>query len=695
MKTYLKEQRGRMRLGNGKVELVIDRASGYFIEILNRKTGLSHKLPGTGSWPFELTLGHDWCPDFLRVSMPVGGKGMQAMRYTIMGARGGKTLRMTYANLVTVAGNRTGVRLAVRITLADDAEHFLIRACLTNGSPYRVTKLACGGGELVAAASRDAETLAVPTWSYGQVWPNPHGHFTQPATFGYPLFGTHCGLDCGWMDLYGPAGGIGVGYLNRQGMTMLFNVQQAGGGMHVNWQMFNLAEHPLRFGSVGCVCGLESGASFETDAWIVAPHEGDWHRMADIYRREYEQAFRGDYRTWVQTSPAVRKMDFFVTSALDKKTFADVPQGIRRYAKEIGLLPENMGLLLWGSGANFPNFMPDHLPCKKSLGGDAGAAAMCSELRGMGMTGICFYAHLFYNHPKARDYVAQADTGCDTQNANWLEIGNVACPDCKAWQKLWVEKYAAGYAALGGGGVTLDQGPTQYLVCPRDDHPHGSDSVKRLCAHVNGIDRMIREIRETFGPDGGMVTTEVGSDIQTRNADLWQSAGMGFYSPGGLPRREIVRYSVPYRPAILGEDIARLLAPELVNEALINGFVAYLGVQMLTETSIDGRGRGPLQRALRQFAKLRRAMRDGRAPGYPEGFRDREGLKISNAAIAARSYRGAKGITVVYCAGKAAKGTITVDPSALGFPHLPRRIIRLDLAAGEGGYEALGCDGKG
>jgi hypothetical protein len=242
--------------------------------------------------------------------------------------------------------------------------------------------------------------------------------------------------------------------------------------------------------------------------------------------------------------------------------------------------------------------------------------------------------------------------------------------------------------------VTLDQGPVQYLVCPRDDHPHGSGSVKRLCAHVNGIDRMIRAIRETFGPDGGMVTTEVGSDIQTRNADLWQSSGMGFYSPGGLPRREIVRYAVPYRPAILGEDSARALAPELVNDALLNGFVVYLGVQVLTETCVDGRGGGPLQRALRQFATLRRAMRNDRAPGYPEGFRDRDGLKISNQAIAARSYRSGKGITVVYCARKAAKGTVTVNPSALGFPDLPRRIIRLDLARGEGGYEALRCDGR-
>ena len=59
-----------MRFGDDNVELVIDRESGHFTEILNRKTGLSHKLPGTGSWPFELALGHDWCPDFLRVSMP-------------------------------------------------------------------------------------------------------------------------------------------------------------------------------------------------------------------------------------------------------------------------------------------------------------------------------------------------------------------------------------------------------------------------------------------------------------------------------------------------------------------------------------------------------------------------------------------------------------------------------------------------
>jgi len=223
----LAEEDGRLRFGNAHVELLIDRTSGYFVDIRNVRNGLSYKRAGTGSWPFALSLGHDWCPDLLEVTMPGEGPCAQTMRYELVqDSDGASTLQMMWPDLVTTAGNPTGVSLTARVTLRDGDEHFRIRSRVVNGSRYSITRLACGGGDLVAADTREAETLAVPTWSHGQVWPNPHGHFARRATFGYPVFGTHCGLDCGWLDLHGPTGGIGVGYLNRQGITMLFNVEQ-------------------------------------------------------------------------------------------------------------------------------------------------------------------------------------------------------------------------------------------------------------------------------------------------------------------------------------------------------------------------------------------------------------------------------------------------------------------------------------
>jgi len=441
-------------------------------------------------------------------------------------------------------------------------------------------------------------------------------------------------------------------------------------------------------GSVGCVCGLEPGKEYETDDWLLAPHEGDWHRMADIYRGEYERVFDGDYLTWHDTAPAVRTMDYYMLSSLQLKPFAGVPEGVRRYADTIDLHPENLGLLLWGSSRNFPRHMPDHLPCSESSGGDAGARAMCRDLHGMGTQAVLFYAHLYYNHPKARDYVAEADTGCDKTSGAPMEFGNLACPDTPAWQRLWVDTYAPGYAALGADGVTLDQGPTQYIVCPRDDHPHGADAVKRLRAHVNGIDHIIRGVRGAF--DGrGMVATEVGSDIQARHVDLWQASGMGFYSPGGLPRTEIVRYTFPYRMALTGSDDPTQLTPEMVNEVLINGFVMFLGVQVRTETMVDDAAKAPLRNVLRQYSRLRRAMRARKAPGYPEGFRDSDGLTVSDPAILARVYRGARGITVVYCANQAARGTITIDPAALGIGGEPPHRIEVALGDYEAGYKVL------
>ena len=55
------------------------------------------------------------------------------------------------------------------------------------------------------------------------------------------------------------------------------------------------------------------------------------------------------------------------------------------------------------------------------------------------------------------------------------------------WQDLWREKYFPAFARLGASGVYWDQGPTQYLVCPREDHPHRRQVGEQLSAHVRGV----------------------------------------------------------------------------------------------------------------------------------------------------------------------------------------------------------------
>src|SRR5579862_8480037 len=54
---YLRVTDSSLLLGNDQVELKIDSHTGFFEDIMNKQTGMHHKLEGTGTWPLGLRLG--------------------------------------------------------------------------------------------------------------------------------------------------------------------------------------------------------------------------------------------------------------------------------------------------------------------------------------------------------------------------------------------------------------------------------------------------------------------------------------------------------------------------------------------------------------------------------------------------------------------------------------------------------------
>ena len=394
-KAHLEQRDGRLILANGQVELAIDARTGYFHDLHNRATGLHHLAPMAGCWPVGLDLGKPGWPDFLHVQIHPDKYGAypQQMKHRLVQGSHDLTLEMTYGDLLTTGGASTGVTLTVSITLGE-TDYFLIRARVVNRGKYEITKFYSGSGALLAAQRREDEKLAVPTWHFGTVWDNPAAFFKDRETFGLPIFGSFCGLDAAWFDLYGPAGGVGIGYLNRQGMTMLFNVQREGQGTCINWQHFNIFHQKAqdRWGVVGCVCGLKPGEEFTADPWILAAHQGDWHRMAEIYRAEYNKEFQGDYLTWDRLRPSAKKLDLYLLMALENKQFRDVPPMVKCYLDDLGAAGDSMAMLLWGTGEKFPRYMPDHLPCRADRGGDAGCKKMTDDLHALGMDAVLYYA---------------------------------------------------------------------------------------------------------------------------------------------------------------------------------------------------------------------------------------------------------------------------------------------------------------
>jgi hypothetical protein len=271
-----------------------------------------------------------------------------------------------------------------------------------------------------------------------------------------------------------------------------------------------------------------------------------------------------------------------------------------------------------------------------------------------------------------------ADTGYDHQNAIWAKIGNIACVDSDEWIKLWEQKYIPGYDALGVSGLFLDQGPTQYLICPKDGHRHGTDTVLRLSAHARGVNYLINAFKENFKNRKPFFWTEVGSDIQTRHADIWTTSDGYDYALGGIMKNEIGRYSFPYRLCVGGHP----KTASGVNELLANGFI--LGGWSQWPEDFE-----ELLYAWRQYLRIRQSLRKDKAPGFPYGFKDTVGLDIQNENLVARAYRDDQGIPVVYYGADTVETGVTVDMSSLGFKDKGKQSFAISLLKNEAGYKMI------
>jgi hypothetical protein len=690
-------------IGNEKVELKLDRRTGFIRDIFCKETGIHHKdKEDSGIWPFGLRLGESNSPDLLRVEINGDPRcAKQEMKYEIKSNIWGKTLEMHYEDLKTAGGNSTGITLTIYITLKEGADYFLFKAKIENHGKYGITNLFSGLGGLVADESRDMENLAIPDWSFGTVWHNPFKVFKERETFGYPIMGSMACMDAGWMDLYGRKGGIGIGYLNKQRLSMFFNVQSKGNGTGINWQLFNLIHYKAieDWAIVGGIYPLKPGEDFMTDQWILAPHAGDWHRMADIYRREYEETFKGEYLTWDDVNESAKKIYLTsvctVLSVRDKglyNKFSDVPSIIRDFVGKSGINPENLLVSVVGHSIHWPLYMPDFFPCCPEGGGDEACKTMVSDLRKMGVGAIMFFTHLHYNHPKANDYVAEADTGYDYQNVNWKQIGHLACLANESWQKLWKEKYVAGFNEIDASGILLDEGSIQWLVCTDSKHRHGTKAVNVLSAQTKGVLSIVQAFKDGFKKRNALIWTENGSDIQTAFADIWQ--GWDDIPQGNFGRRpsknertskyEIIRYTFPYKLGTV-TNFNKQRDTSYVNDLLVNGFIlgGYWG---FSPNSMWPKSLTPV---INQFLKIRKQLKEINAPGFPYGFRDTIGLTVENSNLVARAYRDDHGITIIYYAKEDVNTSIIVNKKSLGLSGNDQEEIKVALKKDEASFKIL------
>ncbi len=704
---------GVLRLRNAQVELVLREQDGQVLELWNRTLNWNFKRGPGGAWPISYWVRHPiypWWGGRPRHLPPCPEEYIGPPTITVRRNAAGVTVLLEFPELAVLRRGPTdlcpevltgaavpelqadcepaGITARVEIHLPHDADYFRLRAHLDlRGSTCEVVRFGTGwGGALCADEDHAYEHIAAPEWFGGAIYDNPHAMLNGPALTGKTMLWPYTGgaqnsLLAGWVDLYGRHGGLGVGYLARSGQQVAFEAAADGDGLSLNWRTFDLSGVNTYFGDVAIgyagLYPLEPGRTFTSDWWIIAPHAGDWHRMADIYRTEYEQAFAGEFLTAETLSPAVRGADYVLSCWFPYQPggrhFDGFPAAVRAAVDALGVDPGRV--LVWvigtqteGFDTTFPDFFPMHTQC----GGDEAARRAIAELRAMGIGGVFIYTNPSYDHPRARLFVPEADTGIRANH------GHFACFAAPAWDEMWRTQLAPRLLEVGATGIQIDQWPLTFCPCRRRGHGHRTDSQSALRGQSLGKRRWLKSLRQTLAgaePDW-FFFSEAGTDAFGALADIWQFGHRAFY-PGGRPTGELARFTHPQYAMTTGQ-------PPL--EGLINGFLAYAA-----EPAATGDPAEPLhkQAALPEFQEYRRVraeLRTASAPGFPHGFRDTLGLTVSSPDVAARAYRDARGITVLYFARQDVEVRIEVCPAALDHPAASPEAISVALKAGQAGW---------
>lgn len=672
-------------LANERVAFTFDPKSKALKQILHKTLKRTLEVPKSAAAPVRIWLGTSSQPDQTGAVISQNTQDLTAQRS--FEYPGGVGAEFTWLDLKDVDGHETGVYIHQFCTLDDGSEFLRLRTRVVNRGDFLITGLLLGLPDLAFGAAAEAETLTAPTGSMGKMWANPRVSLaTTPQIFSIPPTAPGS-LVCGWLDLSAPGFGFGVGYLNRRGMDMVGEARFDDGRAALGWRLFRYQgswafmekiNGPLQ------IYPLQRGEEFSSDDWFLGFHQGDWHETASFYRKEYERTFAGDFLDWERTSPAVRNADLIINTtaawgvmAADKKKydltkgevrsrFLDIPGKVKKMVEAVGVRPANSLVVMLGQATHWGIYkLPDYFPVSKEAGGPADFKEMIRQLRqDIGIAGTHFYAHATFNHQQAENYVAEADTGWDANlYSNYDHLGRIACMDSKGWWELWKNKIIPGFVESGASGIEFDEGFGHHFICSQPGHLHSSSAESILTAQLRGSLRIFRECRRAFGSEG-YLESEGGSDVGARHFDLWEA--------GGKAPLEVVRYTHPDKMIALFANDA-----EDFNRAFIYGLVVLYHVDRFT-SEVAG--------ALGKYAALRRQLREQRAPGYPHGFRDDRGLKLSTPGVLAKVFSDSRGITVAAYAKEPARAELAVDGRLLGHPKIGVRRQVLKLAKQQAGY---------
>ncbi len=681
----MKDPSGRIRIENGsfvldntKIRITVDRESGYIRTVENRTAAVSFKDEKLGAWPFSIRFGENnqQCSITKDTASTV-------TKYRIWTEGDISFLDLYYDDLkLDWNGGSTGVRAVSHLSIAADAEYVTASVTLdlknASGNVNSVTFFEGGG----LSCHSEGERLTAPTWGGGTWWADPSGNrdFRNGVSLGYPGKDNRT-LECGWLDLHDEKAGIGIALIDRMEMPAEFKIT-ADQGLSLSCVMLR----PENIANVQTP--ILKGQEFISDTMLLAPHTGDWHTMADLYRAEYEKAFvttygNPDYLTWDAISAKAKKADYMIRyfAGLDGElvtTFDDMYKNTVSLINRIGADPARC--MVWIAGQNEKGYafnVPIMVPSFPPAGGDEALKRLDEDLHALGAT-VFHYEHPFAVDPDDAGYFPGTDPLQHTETWNLCTHHSV-CVDNDTMQNLWADRIIPDIRSLGADGLQFDQCPLQQTICILDGHSHGKDTVSILSSHSKGVEALEKMVRKDLGSDAYIVT-EAFNDILCRFIDirqacwhvepLWDGEYEFCASQYTFPQY-IVQSTSIYREKDGG-----------TSSAILFGAVSG-GIECISDGATDT--------IRKEYIRFKTAVREADAPGYPYGFRDDLGLSFDTDALTAKVFTDGERITVTWLTRAQTDGeTIAVDLDRLGFTGKGMREVRVGASAiNVCGYEIL------
>ncbi len=644
-------------------------------------------------------------------------------------------------------GTSTNVTLSYTITVYDPPaqsalfnqnEYFKVKATVTNhntaASDIKITGLYAGiGGELtadgttgwtaagVAAGSRTNETMAVPDWNMGEAIANPHS-LSSAIEYGYPGTSSQ-DLSLGWIDLYSTNGtdkGLGMGYINDAGMTMDFSIGSSGSGSSIEWKQFDLTNAPsgIMANSPNMIYGLEPGNSWTTGNWIIAPHSGDWHTLADSYRTVYYTDMTGYYtpasdypsnfsNIWYQGEPALYMVDNIGLGSYVADKATTLESNMQYYADTAGADLQNYLVNVVGYNGNNSTSNPlgGHgygFPAYTAWGNPAGTPTeiqnMFDDLAADNAT-TSFYIDTMEDSPNAdnilaNSYKPDAASGYATteyQTSQHVPAADTATDD---WLNL-MQNIGETFRGDGLMGIKFDQLP---LLSGITTNTHAARTIipsidptttlGKLQSDIAGrryiLDHYFWNETDATHPTAWkpFISSESGDDVTGGRNLFWGWNGGGppkyIYNPGVLAGTQAVNVDGLY---------TRFTFPE----KYVSAYSDQLGINM-ARLQLAFSGGGGLYTSYNTF---RSALSSNSAPGVPFHFQDNIGLSDVPSGLNAYAFADSSaGVTVTFYTTKEIDTTIHVDMRKYSSSYSASSVaVQVNMPANQFGFAIINSSG--